>query len=68
MANAAFAADRQLRRGRVRMILELDPDLVDRFNRVYPMHGAFARVMRTIITRHLDQAEKAAEKFVGDIG
>ncbi len=47
----------------VQKLLEFDQDDIDKFNRAYPIHGAFTRVMRKLLKQHLATLDKDLTRF-----
>lgn len=50
----------------VRMTIWLDKAEHERFQRLFPNHGAFTRICRTLLVRHMDRIEKQGFALIED--
>ena len=50
----------------VRMTIWLGKEEHERFQRLFPNHGAFTRIVRALLVRHMDRIEKQGAALIAE--
>ena len=48
----------------VRVSLFIDKDVYERFQRLHPTHGAFSRIVRTMLRKHLESLGQSVDALL----